>query len=243
MSFFSSYKKIFMLGFIMVILVTIPFSVYIAQKRQNISSKAIKFDKTKFTASSLTENIMEKIDEPQYDNTAGKASISLSIGADPANAIKTKTKIAILKLKATAETTPANPNITFDFANSQVLSIDNSSQTSDNVLLSSTIPATVTITSATSTNAPTSTPTSTPTPTSTLPNAKPGGSSGSSGIPSSSPLAPVCSSLDINGLAAGTAPYSLTFTAAGNYIYNYRRRIAISLIVLFDHRKKRFLRN
>ena len=95
-----------MLGFIMVILVTIPFSVYIAQKRQNISSKAIKsttlsfepasttaktgdtvtlniwldpgtgttanqisfvklainFDKTKFTASSLTENIMEKID-------------------------------------------------------------------------------------------------------------------------------------------------------------------------------------
>ena len=260
MSFFSSYKKIFMLGFIMVILVTIPFSVYIAQKRQNISSKAIKsttlsfepasttaktgdtvtlniwldpgtgttanqisfvklainFDKTKFTASSLTENIMEKIDEPQYDNTAGKASISLSIGADPANAIKTKTKIAILKLKATAETTPANPNITFDFANSQVLSIDNSSQTSDNVLLSSTIPATVTITSATSTNAPTSTPTSTPTPTSTLPNAKPGGSSGSSGIPSSSPLAPVCSSLDINGLAAGTAPYSLTFTATGN---------------------------
>ena len=249
-----------MLGFIMVILVTIPFSVYIAQKRQNISSKAIKsttlsfepasttaktgdtvtlniwldpgtgttanqisfvklainFDKTKFTASSLTENIMEKIDEPQYDNTAGKASISLSIGADPANAIKTKTKIAILKLKATAETTPANPNITFDFANSQVLSIDNSSQTSDNVLLSSTIPATVTITSATSTNAPTSTPTSTPTPTSTLPNAKPGGSSGSSGIPSSSPLAPVCSSLDINGLAAGTAPYSLTFTATGN---------------------------
>jgi len=36
----SSYKKIFLLGFIITILLAIPFSVYIAQKRQNTTTKA-----------------------------------------------------------------------------------------------------------------------------------------------------------------------------------------------------------
>jgi len=234
MSIFSSYKKIFLLGFIIVILAAIPFSVYIAQKRQNISSKAtksttlsfepalttvkvgdtvilniwldpgigttanqvsfvklsIKFDQTKFTVDSLEPNISgnalrEKIDEPQYDNTTGTAKISLSIGADPTKAVTTKTKIAILQLKATGETAPVSPNITFDFANSQVLSIDNNSQTSDNVLLSTTIPATVTVT-------------------------------GSSSSSTSTTSAPTCVSLSADRSTTGTAPYSITFTVIGN---------------------------
>jgi len=255
MSIFSSYKKIFLLGFIIVILIAIPFSVYLAQKRQNITSKAtasttlsfepvlatakvgdtvtlnvmlnpgtgtsanqvsfvklsINFDPAKFTtlpADSLMPNtsgntLTNVIDTAQYDNTVGTAKISLSIGADPANAVKTKTKIAILKLKATAATAPTNPNITFDFANTQVLSIDNGSQTSDNVLLSTTVPATVTVTAIA---------TPSPTPTTLAP---PPGSGG--GLPPSS-LAPVCSGLEVNGLTNGTAPYPLTFTATGNAV-------------------------
>lgn len=265
MSIFSSYKKIFLLGFIIVILIAIPFSVYVAQKRQNITSKAtaattvsfdpvlatvkagdivtlnivldpgtgatanqisfvklaINFDPTKFTTADVTDSLApnisggnalrEPIDAPQYDNTAGKATMSLSIGANPADAIKTKTKIAVLKLKATAATAPTNPNITFDFGNMQVLSIDSGSQTSDNVLLSTTVPATVTVTSTAIASSPTSTPTSTPTVIAAPPTANLGG-----GLPPPSSPAPVCSSLDINGPTSGIAPYSLTFTATGN---------------------------
>lgn len=261
MSIFSSYKKIFLLGFIIVILIAIPFSVYVAQKRQNITSKAtaattisfdpvlttvkagdivtlnimldpgtgatanqisfvklaINFDPTKFTTADVTDSLSpntsgnalrEPIDTPAYDNTVGKATMSLSIGANPADAIKTKTKIAVLKLKATAATAPTNPNITFDFGNMQVLSIDSGSQTSDNVLLSTTVPATVTVTSTTAAATPTSTPVIVvaPPPTVNL-----GG-----GLPLPSSPAPVCSSLDINGPTSGIAPYSLTFTATGN---------------------------
>lgn len=208
MSVFSSYKKIFLLGFIAVILVAIPFSVYVAQKRQNISSKAaastvlsfepalstvkvgdtlilnimldpgtgisanqvsfvklsISFDASKFTilSGSLKANpdssnaLTAIVDDPKYKS--GKATLSLSIGADPTRAVTTKTKIAILQLQATDITIPTSPNITFDSApDSQVLSIASSDQTSENVL-STTIPATVTIISG-------PTPTITPTPT------------------------------------------------------------------------------
>lgn len=231
MSIFSSYKKIFLLGFIVIILLAIPFSVYIAQQRQNISSKAalsttlsfdpatvtekaentvtlnvmldpgtgasanqvsfvklsIKFDQTKFTVVSLEPNtvnntLKEKVEEPQYDNTAGKASISLSIGADPANVLKTKTKIAILQLKPIAATAPTSPNVTFDTANTQVLSVASADQTSENVL-STTTPATVTVTAATATSA-------------------------SSGL--------ICSGLSVDRSTTGNAPYSLTLTVIGS---------------------------
>lgn len=259
---FSSYKKIFLLGFIIVILVAIPFSVYIAQKRQNLSSSAAKstilsfepasasikigdtvtlgialdpsagsstnqvsfvklsisYDSSKFTTvtDSLKANpdspntLIEPVEDAKYES--GKASIALSIGADPTKAVKTKTKIAILKLKSTAETTPTSPNITFDSSNTQVLSIASSDQTSENVL-STTSPATVTVTSATTTPTPTSStaPTTTagPYPTS-YPTFVP--------YPTSEPvgLAPVCSDLEINGSTNGIAPYSLTFTATGS---------------------------
>lgn len=54
MSIFSSYKKIFLLGFIIIILIAIPFSVYVAQKRQQIKSKAAASTTLSFNPSSLT---------------------------------------------------------------------------------------------------------------------------------------------------------------------------------------------
>jgi len=230
MSVFSSYKKIFLLGFIVVILVAIPFSVFIAQKRQQVVSKAaasttlsfepastsikvgdtltlsimlnpgtgasanqvsfikfaIKFDQTKFTAStSCLTSTLTPIDAAQCDNTTGTASISLSIGADPTKAITTKTKIATLQLQATGTTSPTSPNITFDLANTQVLSIASSDQIDENVLLSTTIPATVTIANSSTTTTTTTN-------------------------------VPACTSFGVDRSTTGTVPYSITFTAAGN---------------------------
>lgn len=212
MSVFSSYKKIFLLGFIAMVLVAIPFSVYVAQKRQQITSKAAASTVLSFEPASttikvgdiLTLNIMldpgigtsanqvsfvklslsfdrEKfttagaslVPNPDFSNTlttiledpvfeSGKASISLSIGADPTRAVTTKTKIAILQLKAASTTAPASPNVTFDPApNTQVLSIASLDQTSENVL-STTVPAKVTIISELLTSTPTPTPTPNP---------------------------------------------------------------------------------
>lgn len=199
MSIFSSYKKIFLLGFIIVILIAIPFSVYVAQQRQQIKSKAaasttlsfdpssptttvnetlslgvvldpgigstanqvsfvklvINFDSSKFTtvSDSLAPNpnspntLISVLEGPVY--TSATASISLSVGADPTKAVTTKTKIAVLKLKALSETDSSNPtSITFD-KTTQVLSIAASDQTSENVL-STTTPALITINPASS---------------------------------------------------------------------------------------------
>jgi len=241
------------LGFIITTLVAIPFSVYIAQKRQQITTKAtaatilsfdptqqsikvgdtlslniyldpgsgtsgnqvsfvklsISYDASKFTttSNSLTANpessnkLTTIIDDPKYES--GKASISLSIGADPTNAVKTKTKIAILQLKATAATSPTDPNITFNPApNTQVLSITSTDQTNENVL-STTIPAKITVTSVAI--SPTATPTRIPIPISGTITPSPQVSSS----------APICLSLEAN--ATSTAVLSpITFTVSGN---------------------------
>jgi hypothetical protein len=285
MSIFSSYKKIFLLGFIIVILVAIPFTIYIAQKRQQTTSTAatatqlsfdptsttvevgetitlgimldpgadedatanqvsfvklaIKFDQTKFTtvSDSLTSSpnttaspntLIAPMEEAKYDNTKGTASIALSVGANPTDAITTKTKIAILKLKAIEETDPSSPNITFDVDNSRILSIAPEDKTSENVLLSTTIPATVSVTDAiadpteTSTPTPTETATETPTPTGT-PTPTPTGTLTPTLTPTptgtasaSSGSIPVCTSLSTDKSTTGIAPYSLTFTVEGS---------------------------
>ncbi|MDO8659739.1 MAG: hypothetical protein Q7K54_04005 [Candidatus Parcubacteria bacterium] len=204
MSIFSSYKKIFLLGFIIIILIAIPFSVYIAQKRQQIQSEAtpatnlsfnpptstmttggilsldiildpgplasgnqvsfvklsISFDPSKFSAESLKENtnspntLTSVLEDPVL--TKGKATISLSIGADPNNALKAKAKIATLKLKALAPTESNNPSpVTFDSTTTQVLSIATSDKASENVVLLSNIgQADVTITGVSPTTTP-----------------------------------------------------------------------------------------
>ena len=222
MSIFSSYKKIFLLGFIIVILIAIPFSVYIAQQRQRTTAKAdtsttlsfepasptievgkiltldivldpktgitgsrpnqvsfvklsISFDPSKFTAENLNPSTDPKntlifvLEEASL--TSGRASISLSIGADPTKVVTTKTKIAILQLKALSVTDANNPktSVVFDPSpNTQVLSIASSDQTSENVL-STAIPVEVAIAQASTSTAPTPVPfggsASAPTPT------------------------------------------------------------------------------
>lgn len=269
MSIFSSYKKIFLLGFIVVILIAIPFSVYVAQKRQGIKSKAaasttlsfdpasptikvgdililnvmldpgtgpsanqvsfvklsISFDPSKFSADSLKPNtdspntLTSVLEDPIL--TPSKATISLSIGADPTKVVTTKTKIAILQLKALSATDTNNPktSVTFDPApNTQVLSIASSDQTSENVL-STTNPAVVTIASAAITPTPTTAPStgSASTPSVATPPPSPSGSAGGGFTGGGSiGASPVCSSLSLDNLTTGTAPYSLTFTAVGS---------------------------
>jgi len=175
---------------------------------------AINFDPTKFTVvNGLTPNpvgntLTNIIDEAQTDSTGGKVSISLSIGSDPTRAVTSTTKIATFRIKGIAGTSPTSANITFDTANTQILSIASSDQTSENVL-SSTSPATITVTSTAVTSAPTSMPTS-------APSSVPSGPYVST-IPSPTPtLVPICSSLDIDGLTNGIAPYVLVFTATGS---------------------------
>lgn len=250
----SSYKKIFLLGFIITILIAIPFSVYMVQQRQQTNTKAapstvlsiepatttisagdtldlniilnpgsnqvsfakfaISFDPKAFTVvNGLTPNavgntLVSIIDEAQTDNTAGKVSISLSIGSDPTKAVTSSTKVATFRVKGIAATAPTGPNFTFDTANTQILSIASSDQTSENVL-SSTTPSTITVTAAAVTPSPTITTTSAPTSAPTSPY--------TTGTPSPTPtLIPICSSLDIDGFANGAAPYPLTFTATGS---------------------------
>ncbi len=253
MSIFSSYKKIFLLGFIAVTLVVIPFSVYVAQQRQQTKSQAAKsttlsfepksptvkvneiltlnivlnpnagtttpsspnqvsfvklvvgFDQTKFeTLTDGTESLTPSkdplnkltsiLEDPVYTPTT--ASISLSVGADPANVLETNAKIAVLKLKAKAVTNVPT-EITLD--GSQVLSIASTDGTSENVL-SSVNRATVTIAGDSSTTIPSPTLTSAP-------------SSTSSATANKSPA---CTALGLDRASSGTAPYSITFTATGN---------------------------
>lgn len=135
---------------------------------------SINFDPAKFTAenrcltanniaNTLTTVLEGPICEP------GKASISLSIGADPVKVVTKVTKIAVLQLKALSSTEGNNPSsITFDIStndSTQVLSIASTDKTDENVLnnlLSTSTPALITINPAPS--APGAGPTSTPTP-------------------------------------------------------------------------------
>ena len=89
MSIFSSYKKIFLLGFIVAILIAIPFSVYIAQKRQQIKSKAAASTTLSFNPSSptITANQTLSLDvvlDPGSGATANQVSfVKLVISFDP----------------------------------------------------------------------------------------------------------------------------------------------------------------
>ena len=254
MSIFSSHKKFFLLGFLLVILIAIPLTVYVAQQRQQTDTKAavstklsfvpasstlevgeiltldieldpasktpsnqvsfvklsINFDPTRFATLSGAEgeslreitdgnNLKEVLEEASYEN--GKASISLSIGANPVNVVTQKTKIATLKLKAITPTTagdPAEIKLNTNSGETQVLSIAGTDRTSENVLISSIESAAITIN-----------PSSAPTPSVVTPTAT---SSGSVGLG----VAPICSALNPDRSATGSAPYSITFTAIGN---------------------------
>lgn len=89
MSIFSSYKKIFLLGFIIVILVAIPFSVFIAQQRQRTTSRAAASTTLSFDPASLTVKAddiltLNVVLDPGTGPTANQVSfVKLVIAFDP----------------------------------------------------------------------------------------------------------------------------------------------------------------
>lgn len=235
MSFFSG-KKFFLLGFILVLLVAIPLTVFLTQKRQQVTSQAtpattlsfvptsanastgqtinfdvmmnpatnqvsfvkliINYDATKLTKgdAGITPNTTafpSVLEGPTY--TSGSMSVTLSVGGDPAKVIQTATKVATVSFKVLDTATTGTTQISFG-SQTQVLSIGTSDQANENVLLANPAPATVNITASAA-------PTTTVTPASTS--------------SATTNAAPVCSSLVIDRAATGTAPYPVTFTAAG----------------------------
>lgn len=237
MSFLLSNKKVLMLGFLIILLIAIPLSVYMAQKQQQTKSRAalstslsfspstlqatkigevisfdimldpsagqppnqvsfakliINFDALKLATSDAglvpnTAAFPSVLEDPTYSTDV--ASVTLSIGADPIKAIKTKTKIATISFKTLAP----SDGTKITFGNStQILSIASGDQASENVLLlSSLAPATVTITDTS--------PSPSPVPTLAAIN-----------------NALICTSLGLDRSATGSAPYSITFTGSGN---------------------------
>ena len=89
MSIFSSYKKIFLLGFIIVILIAIPLSVYIAQQRQRTTSQAAKSTVLSFEPAQPTIKVGETLTlnvvlDPTSGSTANQVSFAkLIINFDP----------------------------------------------------------------------------------------------------------------------------------------------------------------
>ena len=249
MSLFSG-KKIFLLGFIVVLLVAIPLTVYLAQQQQKTNSGAapsttftlvesgktnsdvsttvgqdvnfdimvnpgsnavgfvsfnLSYDGTKLATdgAGLVPNIATGLPNvasgPIY--STNNVSITLSVGASPQNSLTVPTKIATITFKAISSTEGTPTQITFQ--NGQAMSTSGESSCNENVL-SSTIPANVTIGTGnitpTVTFAPTVTqvPTATPVPT----------------ITQAANQLPICSSLTVD-TSSGSAPLAVNFTAAG----------------------------
>lgn len=189
----------------------------------------ISYDPTKLEKSgnglSIDTNVFPGFDKskpptPTFDST-GKITVDLAVGGNPSSFIQNNnTKVGTLTLKAIASTEGTTTPITFG-SETQVLT-GQGDQFNTNVL-SSTTPASVTITEGavvtpapteTLTPAPTEIPQATPSPTlasslTPTPTSAPG-SGGSVNQP------PSCTSLSLDKALSGEAPYSLTFTAAGN---------------------------
>ena len=237
-------KKLLLLGFIVVLLVIIPLTVYLVGQQQKTRIGAapatsitfvppsrsvtvgqpvnfeiwvdpgsnqisfvklvIDYDQAKLQAgaSALTPNASAfepALQDPTY--TPGNISVTLSVGANPNRIIQTRTRVASLVLQALSETAGTPTRIAFDTGanQTQVLSIASADQFNENVLLlSSLIPAEVTIAQAAGTPSPS-------------PSASP-----ASGGTSPANKLPVCTGFSLDRASSGKAPYSIAFTATGN---------------------------
>ncbi|MBI1982301.1 MAG: hypothetical protein HYS68_01835 [Candidatus Levybacteria bacterium] len=244
MPFLSAFsgKKILLLGFIFVLLLVIPLTVYILQKQQEVRSRAVAATKLYFSQPSQTAELttlqktigetfnldivvnpgtnqnqisfiklnitydsakIEVVDPklrinatafpatleaPSY--TSGIASVTVSVGADPASVITQVTKVADITFKVKA-TSPSTTSIAF--TGSQVLSIATSDQPSENVLIGSGTPLSLTIGGAAATPTPTvpAAPTATLAPTSAAPAA------GAPAAPTATPSATVAPTIAV----------------------------------------------
>ena len=251
MSFLSG-KKLLLLGFIVVLLVAIPITVYLVQQQQKIRSGAtaattlsfspitpqtatvestvsfdiyldpsdinqitfvqlvIGYDSTKLakadagivpalwpSADGGTFNPTISIG-PNY--TPGNITVGWSIGANPQNVIKTRTKLGTVTFMAIEATDPgAATQITFENG-SRADSFDSTSSGLDNVISNLSSIASVNITDSAN---PTVTLTNTPTPTTQpIPTTISG---------SPTPI-PICSNFKIDEATTGITPYSVNFT-------------------------------
>jgi hypothetical protein len=149
---------------------------------------------------------------PTYED--GKVSVTLSVGNDPAKAVKVLSTAGTIYLKTKDKSgtttvafeydpnSPSNPD-------TQVLSIGSNDQFNENVVLNA-IPAQITIPGETTTD--TGTPTDTPTPTGTptdTPTDTP------TPTPGQTTTGPSCTSLTADPSNSGTAPLNINLTANG----------------------------
>ncbi|HWY80143.1 MAG TPA: PKD domain-containing protein [Candidatus Sulfotelmatobacter sp.] len=267
-------KKLFLIGFIVVLLVGIPLTIYILQQQTATQQHAqastnLAFNPGSTAAAPIQKNIGDSIPldisvdpgknlvsfvklDIQYDPTilatasadafkpnvtafpsmlegpvysAGKISVTLSVGPDPTKAIQQKVTAATITFTALKATQPGTPTLVSYTTNTQVLSIGSTDQASENVL-SSAIPATIII----GNTAPTSAiPSGTPTPTTEVtptdvPTAAPTNAATDTPTPTTSPTSgptssttpPVCNTVTVDRATTGNAPFALTFTANGN---------------------------
>ena len=270
-------KKLFLIGFIVVLLIGIPLTVYILQQQQHTASHAapstnLAFSPDSSSASPIQKNVGDSIPlqitvdpgknlvsfvkiEIQYDPTIvaiaktngfqanttvfpsvlegpvytpGKIAVTLSIGPDITKAIQQKVTAATVTFAALKNTPAGTPTIISYTSNTQVLSLGSNDQASENVLSSAT-PATIAIGGAAPSGPTSSIPSGTPTPTTpvsgsptvaptptTAPTVSPTPPLSGAPAPTTANAAPTCSSLNVDRATTGNAPYSLTFTAAGN---------------------------
>ncbi len=251
-------KKLLLLGFIIVLLVAIPITVYLVQQQQKTEIKAApstilsvvdadtgNSSKTMSVGESATFKVMVNPGSNQisfvkftltYDSTkldvqangftpnestfpsilqgptyaAGTVSVTMSIGGSLDKVIQTPKEAGTITVTAIASTNGATTKI--DFGTPQVLSVGATDTFNENVF-SSSVPAIITIggeeTTTTTTTVP---PTATPTP---GPTATPTVTPGPTGTPSANQL-PTCESLALDNSSTGTAPYALMFTANGS---------------------------
>lgn len=244
-------KNILILGFIIVLLIAIPVTVYILQQKQQTETQAVASTTLCFTKTTdnicltntnkpslkvgdtITLDVLMKpgtnnviaatlnigfdqtkiatdgsglvrsrdafpslIEGPIY--TDGNISITMSVGIDLTMVVKTDIKIASVTFKALKSTDTLGTQVNFTNQTNVTSTV---SDPETNVLSTST-PAFLLITAGT-------TPTITTAPTVTAaPTTTPG--------PTVQNTPPICSSLNIDRVASGSAPFSVTFTAVGN---------------------------
>jgi len=225
-------NKFFILGNLFLILIAIPITLFFIGKQQETRSRAAASTVLYFPTTSQTvpaacanltadvmvdpgQNVVSIVDmyltydvsvlaitgitpssefstivrEASLSN--GAANISVSVGSDTSKAVRTITKVATITFK-TISGTAETSSISFDTTKTRAFSLSSADQPTENVLSNASSKLNVTINPSISCSGATT-----------------------SGAPSAN-NAPVCSGLVLDRSATGAAPYSITFTAAGN---------------------------
>lgn len=185
----------------------------VGEMQLTITYDAAKLEPTD-TKFSPDQNKFPISTEPEYSSAVdGLATISAQLSSGACVKVDCEidgeTTIATIKFRTLELTSGTPAEVSFDFDRTIVRSADENSEYRENVLLRAD-KALITVTEGavatpvpTATIAPTAVPTTTPVP----PTQAPTGTANQ---------IPVCSGIALDKATAGTAPYTLTFTAAGS---------------------------